>query len=372
MAKRIIVSVTNDLSTDQRVAKTCKSLQKLGFDIILVGRMLKNSLPVDRPYPTHRMRLAFNRGPLFYIEYNIRLFVYLIQQRPDILLANDLDTLLANYLAYTSFSKVDLIYDSHEYFTEVPELKGRWARKAWLLLENWIFPKLKRVYTVNRSIAEIYRNKYGVDVKVVHNFPEIEGLEKLTDRAELGLPLHKKIIIMQGAGLNLDRGGEEAVNAMRYLSEDYFLVVVGAGDRIEAMKHLARSEELKDKIRFEPKMPYKEMMQFTFNADLGLNLDKGDSQNYIYALPNKVVDYMAAGIPVLNSDMHESRRFVEEKAIGLIIDEVTPKKVAQGIEKVFAKKETYEKWKKNALIAKKTVNWAHEEKIIHQMFSPLV
>jgi len=116
--QRIIISVTNDLVSDQRIKKICNTLQELNYDIILVGRLLSNSLPLKRDYKIIRMRLLFKNGFLFYAEYNIRLFLKLLFLRKDILLANDLDTLLPNYLISKIFSK-KLVYDSHELFTEV-------------------------------------------------------------------------------------------------------------------------------------------------------------------------------------------------------------------------------------------------------------
>src|ERR1039457_87445 len=123
--KRIIVSVTNDLTTDQRVDRSCNTLVKMGFDVLLVGRLLKQSLELEsRNYRTKRMKLWFTRGPLFYAEYNLRLFFFLLVHKTDILFSNDLDTLPANYLI-SGILNLPLVHDCHEYFRGVPELNGR-------------------------------------------------------------------------------------------------------------------------------------------------------------------------------------------------------------------------------------------------------
>ncbi len=137
---QIYVSVSNDLFSDMRVDKICNTLVSMGFEVTLVGRKLPESLPLSgRKYSTKRMKLLFRKGALFYAELNARLFLFLLFKRHSFLLANDLDTLPANY-ALSKVRGSTLIYDSHEYFTEVPELvEGSFAKNTWLRIERFIF-----------------------------------------------------------------------------------------------------------------------------------------------------------------------------------------------------------------------------------------
>jgi glycosyltransferase involved in cell wall biosynthesis len=369
--KRVVISVTNDLSTDQRVDKVAQTLTKLGLEVLLVGRLLPGSLAISREYQTHRMKLLFNKGPIFYAEYNFRLFLFLLFNRANILLANDLDTLLANYLV-SGIKRIPLVYDSHELYTEVPELVSRPKVQAiWLKIEQWIFPKLKHVYTVNKSIAEIYQAKYNVTVQVIRNLPRIEQLQKTASRQSLGLPENKKVIILQGAGINMDRGGEELIEAMALLPE-YFLAVVGSGDVLEALKSRTEQLGIAGRVIFKPKMPYADMMQYTLNADLGVTLDKDTNLNYRYSLPNKIFDYIKAGIPVLSSNLPELRNVIESYDIGAIFLSHQPKVIADTIHQILSDEPRMLRYRENTKFAAAKLNWESQEPQLAKIFETLV
>ncbi|MCB9169940.1 MAG: glycosyltransferase [Flavobacteriales bacterium] len=357
--RRALVTVTNDLATDNRVHRTCLVLQELGYTVTAVGRGRAGSPRLDRPYATRRMRLPFNTGPLFYAAYNIRLFLLLLFTRCDLVVANDLDTLLAAFLA-SRFRRRALAYDSHELYTEVPELIGRpFARGAWLRIERWIFPKLRHVITVNESIAAIYRKKYGVPVGVVRNIPMPRALGPKPTRAALDLPDDRFILVLQGAGINVDRGGEEAVLAMRDLPH-CLLLVVGGGDAWPALKDLVRRHRLEDRVRLIDRLPYARMMDLTRNADLGLTLDKDTNLNYRYSLPNKLFDYLNAGIPVLCSDLPEVGRIVRDQDAGVVVSRVDPERIAQAVEDLRRDPQRMDALRANATFAARKLDGGRE------------
>ena len=292
--KKIIVSVTNDLSTDQRVDKVCATLQKEGYKVVLIGRKLKNSTPLHRSYTTKRIQLIFNKSFLFYAEFNFRLFFVLLFSKKDILLSNDLDTLLPNYLVGI-LQKKNIVYDSHELFPEIPELVDKpFVKKCWSTLETLILPKLKNTYTVCKSIADFYDKKYKTKFKTILNLPNKKELE-------LGcFPFEsegKKIIIYQGA-INIGRGLELIIDTMEFL-DNCILVVIGNGDIYEDL-----SQKVKDniKIHFLGKIPPKELHKLTPLANLGLSIEDDLGLNYRFALPNKIFDYIQAEVPILVSD----------------------------------------------------------------------
>lgn len=367
MKKRAIVSVINDLVTDQRVHRTCLTLTENGYDVLLIGRERKSSLPMpQRPYSVKRMKLIFETGVPFYIEFQLHLFKELLFRKADLLFANDLDTLLPNYL--TSILKLKpLIYDSHEYFTGVPELqKNHLKRWTWKLLERLIVPKLEFMFTVNSSIAKLYHDEYGIGVKVMRNLPLLRQTTTTKTKKELALPEDKSIILLQGAGINVDRGAEEAVEAMQFVN-NAILLIIGGGDAIENLKTLAQKLHLEEKVKFLPKQPLEELMNYTSIADIGLTLDKDTNINYRYSLPNKLFDYIHAGVPVLASPLVEVKNVIDEYSVGECIASHEPKAIADKINSMLSDKQKLALYKANALKAKELLCWDKEKKALEEV-----
>ncbi len=367
--KKVVVSVTNDLMTDQRVQRTIAVLQSLGYEVTFVGRQLANSLPVKLPYHTRRFKLWFNKGFLFYANYNLRLFLYLLAKPFDLYLANDLDTLLPNFLVSRLRGR-ELIYDAHEYFTGVPEIQHRpLVKKVWTTLEGWIFPKLKHIVTVNNSIAELYFTDYGIRPLVVRNISDSRLPKLRKSRKELAIPESAFIMINQGAGINVDRGMEEALEALRLLPDNFFLLLVGKGDVIESLKAMAVSLGIEHKLKFVPPQSYMDMLQYTLLADCGLSLDKPLSPNYKYSLPNKLFDYIKCGIPILGSQVVEVANIINRYQIGEIAEAVTPQIIADILLKISNKDKN--SYVAGLELAARENNWEQERETWVQLIRSL-
>ncbi len=372
MRQKVIVSVINDLVTDQRVKKVCSTLKEMGFEVSLVGRRLHSSPAMEgRPYPVRRMKLLFEKGPAFYACFQIRLFFFLLFQRPGLLVSNDLDTLLPNYLV-SKMKNIPLVYDSHEYFTGVPELQNSPVKqKIWKRVERWIFPRIKDVFTVNDSIASIYNKEYGNNPVVIRNVPpRLEKLPKRT-KTELGLPEDKHLLILQGSGINVQRGAEEMVEAMQFI-DNAVLLIVGGGDVLEILKLMVKKWHLEEKVIFKPRLPYEKLMQYTAAADLGLTLDKDTNINYRFSLPNKIFDYLHAGIPVLASDLVEIRKIIERYEVGDFIYSHEPEDIANKVNKIFAQPEKLRRWRQNTKNAAADLNWENESVKLKEVYKKYV
>ncbi len=355
MKKRIIISVTSDLVTDQRVLKVANSCYQNGFELLLVGRQLRNSLSLKLPFPYLRMRLLCNKSAFFYAEYNIRLFFLLLFSRFDILLSNDTDTLPANYFV-SKIRKKKLLFDAHELFPEVPELTDRpRIKRIWESIEDRIFPKLKYSYTVCHSIADYYYNKYGISMKVIRNVPYYRFSKKSLLEE---IYSNKKVIIYQGY-LNIGRGLEWVIDAMPFI-DNAVLIIIGCGDIEQDLRNKVQSMQLEDKVLFKGKMEPDKLHEYTPLADVGLCLLENKGLSYYFSLPNRIFDYIQAGVPVLATRFPEIENIVETYNSGVLIDHYEPEYLAATIKNMFDKTIDKEAFR----AAAKELCWENEEKIL--------
>ena len=354
--------------TDNRVHKVAGSLQKMGFEPVLIGRLLPESHAVDRDYQTHRMKLLFRKGAKFYLEYNIRLFFHLLKSEIDVFVSNDLDTLPANYLA-SRIKRKPLVYDSHEYFTEVPELIGRPVVKSiWTWLEKLLVPRVDAAYTVCDSIAEVYHDLYKVDFKVVRNLPVCSEVERLEHQEKS--EGQTKIILYQGA-LNLGRGVGPTIRAMQYI-EGAELWLAGDGDLTSDLKEMVVEMKLESKVKFLGRLPLNQLYEITRQADLGISLEEDLGLNYRFALPNKLFDYIQAGVPVLVSNLPEMMHIVKYYQIGTIAETHERMELAELLRKALFDQEKRQMWKQNLPKAANELCWENEEKFLRSVYEPFL
>jgi glycosyltransferase involved in cell wall biosynthesis len=278
---------------------------------------------------------------------------------------------LPNFLV-SKIKGVPLVYDSHEYFTGVPEIQKRHIVKwVWTSIEKMIFPRLKNVMTVSDSIAEKYESEYGIRPLTVRNVSkDAKDISGYT-RDELGISTDHLLLIFQGGGINIDRGGEELIEAICRI-EDVSLLIVGSGDVLQILKNRVMELNLSGKVRFIPKVPWNELIKYTKSADAGLSLDKDTNPNYRYSLPNKLFDYILAGIPVIVSDLPEVRKIIEGNNCGIIISSVTPDAISIAIKKLRDDRNFLNRLKQNAVSASKSLNWENESKKVIDFYKGIL
>ena len=325
MSYRIAISVTNDLNQDQRMHRICNSLLSAGYQVILIGREKKFSQGLwQQNFDQKRLTCWFEGGALFYLEFNIRLFLFLLFGSYDILYSVDLDTLSSVSLV-SILKRKKLIYDAHEYFVEVPELEGAKFKKwVWNLVGRIFIRRSDMNITVNRELSDVLSVKYRQHFEVIRSVPMLG--EKYVGRKRD----NEKIILYQGV-LNKGRGLEEAIKWISKKEENIKLHIVGEGDLSSSLRQLKSEIDKHDKVHFLGWKSPKELDEITKASWLGLNLLDGTSLNYKYSLANKFFDYMHAGVPSLNMDFPVYSRYCNELNVGLCIPDLKEESIEKAI-----------------------------------------
>jgi glycosyltransferase involved in cell wall biosynthesis len=365
------------------------TLAESGCEVTVIGRKKRGSAPFKPTgYKAKRINLAFEKGIFFYIHLQYRLFWKLYFSKAEVIWANDLDTLLPAYLV-AKWRKKQLVYDTHEYFTGVPELAYRpIVRGIWKMLENYIFPKLQNIITVNESLAAKYGNEYNKQIVAIYNMPLKENRWIEPKDNFLLLPashsetavyinlvyrlLHqekRKIIIYQGA-INKDRGIEEAIEAMEFV-ENALLLIIGGGDMYQAIRQKVQKLYYKDKICMLGPIPFEYLYNFTKLAYIGLSIEKPTNINYKLATPNKVFDYIQCHVPVIFSGLVEVIKFNNTYQFGVKIDNHTPEEIAQKINLLLLDTSLYYKLQQNCTYASHYLHWEQQKPKVLQVLNSL-
>jgi glycosyltransferase involved in cell wall biosynthesis len=371
MKKKLIFTVTNDLTYDQRMIRICTSLSTQGYDVWLVGRQLKKSKPLSPTLPFHQKRLEcfFNKGKLFYLEYNIRLFFFLMSSQFDLICSIDLDTILPGFYVSKIRKKI-CVYDAHEYFTELPEVINRpMVKKSWEWIANRTVPNINYAYTVGNGLAKIFEKKYGVQFEVIRNVPFRNRATKATN-SDAQIQADQPILLYQGA-LNDGRGLEEMIVAMPFI-ENAELWLVGEGDLSQELREKAKSLNLLGKkVKFLGYKTPNELKEITKKATIGLNLLENKGLNYYYSLANKAFDYIQATIPSINMQFPEYQYINSEIKVFYLIEDLAISTLSEAVNELLSNENLYSEIQKNCLTASKEFIWEKEEKKLIQFYKDI-
>lgn len=361
------MAVTNDLTYDRRMFRICSALAEHGAEVTLVGRRRKDSkLFIPATFQGKRLRCFFNKGPLFYIEYNKRLFFHLLGSDFDVACACDLDTALAVRLACW-LKRKKTVYDAHEYFSEVPELTKRPViKKVWEWIAKWTIPGFDACYTVGEELAQLMGRRYKVHFDVVRNIaPSVHSGKAFPEQV-----VDEKILLYQGA-LNVGRGLEACIEAMAHLP-GWKLWLAGEGDITEQLKELAQKIGVGDKVVFLGWVKPDNIPLLMKQARLSINLREAGSLNDYYSLPNKFFDAIHAGLPSINMNYPEYVRIIGQYPCALLIEEVKVDKIVAAIHYLDEHPEVYQSMKEACQAAAQVLTWENETKNLIEIYNRLL
>lgn len=370
-APLLLFAVTTDLCFDQRMQRICGSLAAAGYRVQLVGWQRPASPPLTpQPYAQHRLRGWFQHGKLFYVEYNLRLFFYLLAQQAAAWCAADLDTALPVWLR-ARLGGQPFVYDAHELFTEVPEVVARPAvQRIWRWIEGFVVPRARLAYTVGPALARVFAQRYGRPFAVVRNVSRLRPHERLPPAPPAAPP--GGYILYQGA-LNMGRGLENLLDAMPQVAGQ--LVICGEGDLSAALR--ARAEKLgllaSGQVEFRGFVLPEALREVTRHAAVGIMLLENIGLSYYYSLANKFFDYVHAGIPQVLIDFPEYRVLNGQFDVAELVTDLQPATLATALNRLLRDEPArYQHLATNCRRARPQLSWQHEEQVLLKLWKEIV
>ena len=369
---RICMVAFTDLNFDYRIYREATSLLRAGHQVVIVASSF-NPAPLKgwddfeiHPIQLDRSRSLRRLYPLFWQ----RAYSLLVDIHPDAYHAHDLDSL---WPAVRAAQRLDrpIVYDAHEFWTEQSSLVNRpLMRSCWHLLERRLIRRIDRVITVSGSIAQSLRERYRLDeVVVLRNLPLFRHkVQSNLIRETLELPDDRPIVLYQG-GFLTENGLREQIEAAAGLTAA--LVLIGDGPSEQALRNQVRAAGLEDRVYFIPRVPFHQLHNYTCSADLGLCLIKGTGKSFYYSLPNKLFEYMMAGLPVLASNFPEMQRIIRETRTGATVDPTDIAAIREQIAAFLGNAEQREACAKASLQAAQYYNWERESVQLTQLYATL-
>lgn len=379
---RAVFCVTNDLNTDQRMIRICSTLQSNGWDVELIGREKRESASLlKRSYRQTRLKCWFEKGKLFYLEYNLRLFWYLLGLKMRVLCVIDLDTALPGILLKSLRKDLTLVYDAHEIFPMVPEVQNRKAvQQFWFWVERRIFRHADRVYTVGNALADYFQKLYSNSVDVIRNMPvkqishPLKNIEKIESQdgweiAKPQIPFEDGTFILYQGALNQGRGLERLLRILTRLN--YPLLIVGNGDIELRLKEFVQQNGMQDQVHFYGFVHPYQLPQITRKARIGYNVSENEGLSYYLSLNNKFFDYVEAGLPSVINDFPEYVHLNQEFGVGLnaLLEDAD---IEEKLKILMENDQVYQKCVENCRKAREIWNWENESQSLIAFYQSIV
>lgn len=354
--------------TDMRVLREATTLVEAGFAVSIVDLERERTCPAEEEIRGIRMKHIISPSsfvptrfkPWFLIKFvltTIRGILRLTQTPADIYHAHEEVALPACYIA-ARVRRKPLIFDAHELPLSEANVR-RWRRLHALAtrLLALMLPYCAGVITISPPIAQEIRRHYHIsEVTLIRNFPVRQIVSK-SDRLRqyLGVKPHVRIALYQGY-LQPDRGLDKLIRAAPFLEQDIIIVLMGkAGGATQTeLEALITSEGVADRVKMLPPVPYTELLSWTASADIGLILYAPEySLNTRFCLPNKLFEYLMAGLPVLASRLDAVAEVISTYDVGKVVSSLASADIATAINAMLADQVALDRMRRNALEAVK-------------------
>ena len=333
--------VRNPFTHDSRVEKEAHTLRDAGYEVVVIcewrpglaRRETVNGIEVRR-VPRRHARIPVLR----FFSYRGDLIRALEAAHPAILHAHDANA-LDEVGTVAARRAIPFVYDSHELW--LGRTRHKHSRPYHAVMQTWHrliesrhVRRAAAVMTVSKPIADHLAARYALgSVRVVPNYPQLAASPGRRDLRELpdaqGIPADAPIVLHIGLYVN-DRGVEQVMEALRQVPNAHF-VLLGAGVRSARASVEATALGIADRVHPLQRVPTDQVIDYATSATVGVAAIIPNALSYAWALPNKLFQYMAAGLPVVVSDLPEMGALVREAGAGLTVDGRSPAQIAEAL-----------------------------------------
>ncbi|MEM8484187.1 MAG: glycosyltransferase [Bacteroidota bacterium] len=369
----ILFAITGDPRYNSRALKQLEVLTAAGYDVHVVG--LAAAPASEMLYERIRLQLLerpSGGGPKFFWQTHQLFSAYVAGVKARAYHASDLYVLpaLSGRVKKTGGK---LVYDARERYPYVASTVGRpWARFFWEMLESRHIRRADSVFTVSQSIASHIAASYNIALPdVLYNVPAFKKAvpsEQL--RETLDIAVSQTVILHQGK-MQKSRGCLLLLQAMQHVA-GATLVFLGDGPLRQPLEVAVAQYGLQDRVKFKAAVLPDELHAFTCSADIGVTLLEDTCLNHRYALPNKLFEYLMAGVPVLGSDLPEVGGVIEDYGVGRVVDASDPAQIGAVLQEMVDAPADRAKWAAASPAVFETFNWENASQVLRRNYKNLI
>ncbi len=386
---QVCMHITDAGYPDYRVMREATALVEAGYEVSMVDIIDERERPAEEDIAGVHMKHVFMPSlfiptrfkPWFLVKSAVMIVrgaIRLARTSTDVYHAHDVKGLPACYIAARLHHK-PLIFDSHEIPLDDPNIT-RWRRLSALAARvlTRMLPRCTGVITASPLYAREIHNEfhYHSEITLVRNVPlyrEIPKSDRL--RQHLGLSPNVRIALYQG-NIQANRSLDQLVHAASFLDPDIVIVMMGwAVDSIRIqLEELIASKGVADRVKIIPAVPYAELLDWTASADIGLTIfQPGYTRSIRYCLPNKLFEYLMAGLPVLSSQLDAIAELLETYDVGQVLPSLEPSDVGASINAMLADPAALARMHSNALkAARQEFHWDNEKQRLFELYDAIL
>ncbi len=360
--RRVVIAFLGNFNYDSRCLNLYHSFSQRGYDVKVTSFDWLTTNFKEQKGDVSVHKLEKKSSLIFYLKFASLLTIKLLQTKADYYFAEDIYTLpFVVLIAKLKGGKV--FYDSRELYGFLAGLREKKnIQKILFNIETFFIRYAYMVIVTGEMDSDFIKKQYKINnTIVIRNLPLYQPIDSQYNFHK-AFSLNEKIKILLYQGVVLHGRGLSLLFEVLKKIENTVLVVVGEGEHKKFYEEAAITSGISNRVYFIGKVPQRLLINYTAGADIGCALIENISLSYYYALPNKLFEYIQAGLPVIASNLPQMKKIVDDYNIGYSVDPENKNEIIEAVEKLINDNSRFAELKSNCLNAAVELNWDKEIK----------